>query len=74
MADVRLLDQAFDPAQEIGAFSAAHPQAGGIVSFLGQVRCGEGVEALELRAYLPLTLSGMETLAGEALARWPLDG
>lgn len=73
-ADVRLSDGPFDPAREIAGFAAAHPQAGGIASFLGQVRCGEGVEALELRHYAPLTLPGMEALAAEALARWPLDG
>jgi len=73
-ADVRLSDAPFDPACEIAAFAAGHPQAGGIASFLGQVRCGEGVEALELRHYAPLTLPGMEALAAEALSRWPLDG
>ena len=73
-ADVRLSDGLFDPSREIAAFAAAHPQAGGIASFLGQVRCGEGVEALELRHYAPLTLPGMEALAAEAQARWPLDG
>ena len=73
-ADVRLSDGPFDPAREIAAFAAAHPHAGGIASFIGQVRCGEGVEALELRHYAPLTLPGMEALAAEALSRWPLDG
>ena len=62
-ADVRLLVEPFDPAAELAAFSAAQPAAGGIVSFLGQVRCGGGVEALELRHYGPLTLPGMEALA-----------
>lgn len=72
--EARLIDGAFDPAHEIAAFAATHGQAGGIASFLGQVRCGEGVEALELRYYGPLTLPGMEVLAAEALERWPLDG
>ena len=76
-ADVRLLDAAFDPAAELAGFAAAHPQAGGIASFLGQVRTESGEEAvfeLELSAYPRLTLPGMEQLAGEALRRWPLDG
>ena len=38
--DVRLADAAFDPGAEITAFAAAHPGAGGVVSFLGQVRGG----------------------------------
>ena len=73
-AEVRLLDTVFDPAEELAAFTAAHAEAGGIVSFLGQVRDGGGVEALELRHYAPLTLPGMEALAEEAQRRWPMPG
>jgi molybdopterin synthase catalytic subunit len=73
-ADVRLLTAPFDPATELAAFSATHGGAGGVVSFLGQVRVGEGVEVLELQHYAPLTLPGMQDLAGTALARWPLEG
>lgn len=73
-ADVRLLEAGFDPALEIAAFGAAHAAAGGIASFIGQVRAGEGVEVLELQHYGPLTLPAMQQLAGDAIARWPLDG
>lgn len=73
-SDVRLAHGAFDPAAELASFASWHPAAGGIVSFLGQVRAGDGVEALELRHYGPLTLPGMETLAREVEARWTLDG
>jgi molybdopterin synthase catalytic subunit len=73
-ADVRLLTEAFDPAAELSAFTAARAAAGGIASFLGQVRSGSGVEALELRHYGPLTLPGMEALAAEAQRRWALEG
>jgi molybdopterin synthase catalytic subunit len=72
--EVRLLETPFDPATELATFTAAHGGAGGVVSFLGQVRVGEGVEALELQHYAPLTLPGMRDLARTALARWPLDG
>lgn len=72
--DVRLLDAPFDPAAELSAFTARHRRAGGVVSFLGQVREGDGVEALELRAYPPLTLPGMIALARSAAGRWVLDG
>lgn len=74
MADVRLLTQAFDPGAELAAFTAASPEAGGVVSFLGQVRAGGGVEALELRHYAPLTLPAMEALAVQVCGRWDLDG
>jgi molybdopterin synthase catalytic subunit len=71
---VRLELAPFDPAGELARFAAAHGAAGGIASFLGQVRAGEGVEMLELRHYAPLTLPGMQALADDARARWPLAG
>ncbi|KMS55159.1 molybdopterin converting factor [Novosphingobium barchaimii LL02] len=74
MSDVRLLTSSFDPAEELRAFTAALPMAGGIVSFLGQVREGGGIEALELRHYDPLTLPAMEGLAARVRVRWQLDG
>jgi molybdopterin synthase catalytic subunit len=74
MSDVRLALEPFDPGAEIAAFAAAHASAGGIVSFLGQVRAGEGVEALELRHFAPLTLPGMEALAQQVASRWSLAG
>ena len=73
-SDVRLLNAPFDPASELAAFNAAQRRAGGIVSFLGQVRGGEGTELLELRHYEPLTLPGMRELAAICSARWQLDG
>lgn len=73
-ADVRLLGEPFDPGDELAAFTTAHSAAGGVVTFLGQVRAGEGVEALELRHYAPLTLPGMQALVADAMARWPLEG
>ncbi len=72
--DVRLLVESFDPAEEIGLFAASHRGAGGIVSFIGQVRGDDSVEALELRHYDPLTLPAMRGLADEASARWSLEG
>jgi molybdopterin synthase catalytic subunit len=72
--DVRLLTQPFDPGSLVGPFSKAHPGLGGICSFVGEVRAGDAVEALELRHYAPLTLPGMEALADAALARFDLLG
>jgi molybdopterin synthase catalytic subunit len=77
-ATVRLLHETFDPAAEISRFTEVHPAAGGFVSFLGQVRAselgGDAVEALELTYYEPLTLPGMQDLAGQVMQRWSLDG
>ncbi|WP_395330448.1 molybdenum cofactor biosynthesis protein MoaE [Novosphingobium sp. BL-8H] len=73
-SDVRLLTESFDPAALLAAFTAAVPEAGGVVSFLGQVRAGEGVEALELRHYDPLTLPAMRGLAERVRGRWDIDG
>ncbi len=72
--DVRLLTAPFDPQAELARFSADRALAGGIVSFLGQVRGDASVEALELQYYEPLTLPGMESLADDAMGRWPLEG
>ena len=74
MAEVRLAAAPFDPAAELARFAAAFAEAGGVASFLGQVRGGDGVEALELSHYPPLTLPGMAELAASAEGRWPLSG
>lgn len=74
MSDVRLVSQTFDAGAELAAFTAAHPESGGIASFLGQVRSGDDVEALELRHYDPLTLPAMRGLAAKARRRWPVQG
>ncbi|MBT0669938.1 molybdenum cofactor biosynthesis protein MoaE [Novosphingobium profundi] len=73
-SDVRLLDAPFDAAATLAGFTSAQAAAGGIVSFLGQVRLDEGVEALELRHYEPLTRPAMEDLAAQVRARWALEG
>lgn len=74
MRDVRLLAAPFHPAAEAARLASACSEAGGIASFTGQVRGGEGVEALELTHYAPLTLPGMEALADGALTRFDLMG
>jgi len=73
-ADVRLAEQAFAPEAEVARFRTAHGDAGGVVSFVGQVRAGDDVEALELTHYAPLTLPGMQALAASTATRWALAG
>jgi len=74
MLDIRLLDVPFDPHAAAGRLAAATPDAGGITSFVGKVRAGGGVEALELSHYEPLTLPGMRDLAETARLRFNLMG
>ena len=72
--DVRLLDKGMSVGEALAAFNAAHSEAGGIATFLGKVRPDGDVHALELSHYEPLTLAGMEDLAGNARERFDLDG
>lgn len=74
MIDVRLLDKPFIPGLFIGPFTNAHPGLGGVCTFVGEVRGGGGIEALELSHYAPLTLPGMQALAESAVERFGLMG
>ena len=74
MIDVRLLTAPFNPGALIGPFTNAHPGLGGVCSFVGEVRGGGGVEALELSHYEPLTLPGMQALGETAIERFGLMG
>ena len=74
MRDIRILHGELSPGPAMTAFNAAHPEAGGFVSFVGRVRPDSYVEELELKHYAPLTLAGMEELADATLTRWALDG
>lgn len=74
MLDVRLLAQPFDPNVEIDRFARQIENAGGLATFVGKVRGGAGVEALELTHYEPLTLPGIQALASAASARFMIRG
>lgn len=74
MRDIRLLDQPFAPGLLIGPFTQSNPGLGGVCTFVGEVRHDQGVEALELTHYAPLTLPGMHDLADKAFARFDLMG
>lgn len=74
MRDIRLLTTPFMPGTLIGPFTNAHPGLGGVCTFVGEVRGGGGVQALELTHYEPLTLPGMHDLADRAFERFDLLG
>ena len=72
--DLRVLVQAADI--DIGA-ELARLEAlggGGIASFIGVVRGGGGVEALELEHHPGMTKPMMMRIAEQAAKRWPLLG
>lgn len=73
MRDARLVARSFSPAPPLAALRRACPDAGGIASYVGTVR-SEGVLALDLQHYGPMTLPGMESLAASAAERFALHG
>lgn len=77
MRDVRIAHRPFSSTEEFDRFHRMCGDAGGVVSFLGQVRREDGretVHALELRHFEPLTLPGMVQLAQQAIDLWSLTG
>ncbi len=71
---VRVLVQEadFDIGAELARLEALG--GGGVASFTGVVRGGDGLEALHLEAYPGMTQSALDGVAAEAKARWPLLG
>jgi molybdopterin synthase catalytic subunit len=73
---IRVQEQPFDPAAELGAFTeACGPEVGGIASFVGLVRDshqGVAVRAMTLEHYPGMTERKLAEIDTEAQARWPL--
>lgn len=72
MKRVVVQSEDFDVASELAALEALG--GGGIASFIGVVRGGGGLIALELEHYPAMTAAQMERIVDEAMARWPLLG
>ncbi len=70
----RVLVQAddFDVGAELARLEALG--GGGVASFTGVVRGGDGLEALHLEAYPGMTQRTLEEIAATAQARWSLLG
>lgn len=68
--DVRAED--FDAGAELARLEALG--GGGVASFTGVVRGGNGLVALELEHHPAMTRAMMTRIAEEACARWPLLG
>jgi molybdopterin synthase catalytic subunit len=73
---IRVMTEPFDAGAELAAFSARLPQAGAIVTFLGQVRGNDGaageVSAMTIEHYPGMTEKEMEAIEAEARRRWSL--
>lgn len=77
MARVSVQQDDFDPGAELSALTYGRTDIGAAVSFVGLVRDihgGDHVSALTLDHYPGMTERELEKIAGEACARWPLDG
>ena len=69
---VRVETGDIDVAAELARLEALG--GGGVASFTGIVRGGDGLTALELEHHPGITLSMMTQIAEQAAARWPLLG
>ena len=70
---IRVQAEAFDAGAELSRVASAAGGAGGIVSFTGIVRAGEGeVDALELDHYPEFTERAIEAIAADARDRFAL--
>ncbi|MET0678528.1 MAG: molybdenum cofactor biosynthesis protein MoaE [Bradyrhizobium sp.] len=76
-ATIRIQESDFDAAQEIAALSKGRTDIGAVVTFSGICRGsenGEPIAALTLEHYPGMAEAEIGRHAGEALARWPLQG
>ncbi len=72
MIQVTVTSEPLDVAGAMAALAGADATAGAVASFLGQVRGGDGVEALELHHYPSATQEALAHIADAARARWGL--
>jgi molybdopterin synthase catalytic subunit len=72
IVDVRVKEQDFDSAAELAMLEALG--GGGVASFTGVVRGGDGLRALVLEHYPGMTTRALTRIADQAAERWPLLG
>jgi molybdopterin synthase catalytic subunit len=72
MRRVLVQTEDFDPGGELAALGGLG--SGGVASFVGHVRGGDGLIAMTLEHYPAMTVAALDALAKEAAARWSLDG
>lgn len=72
---VRVQEQDFDVGEEITRLRLQYPQAGAVVSFMGQVRDlndGQSVASLKLEHYPGMTEKSLAAIVEQARQRWPI--
>lgn len=69
---VRILPEVMDPAASLAELCGRDSEAGAISSFIGQVRSGDDLIALELEHYPGVTEAALEGIAQAAMQRWSL--
>ncbi len=74
-ATIAIQAEPFDVAAEIARMEAGRTDIGAVVSFTGYTRDEGGrLAALELEHYPGMAEAEIARVAGEAEARWPLEG
>lgn len=72
---IRIQTADFDVGEEIAGLSSGRKDIGAVVTFTGLCRDEAGkLSALELEHYPGMAEAEMQRIAGEACARWPLQG
>jgi len=72
---VRVQEEDFDVGEEITRLRLQYPQAGAVVSFMGQVRDlndGQSVASLKLEHYPGMTEKSLAAIVEQARQRWPI--
>ena len=69
----RVQDAPFDAGAELTAFTSGRTDLGAVVTFTGVVRDDTGtLKFLEIEHYPGMTLSAIEKIEAQAIARWTL--
>ncbi len=69
---VKVQTESFDPGALLNALTGQDSSCGAVASFIGQVRGGDDLVALELEHYPGVTEQALGRIAGEAVRRWSL--
>jgi molybdopterin synthase catalytic subunit len=79
--DIRVQEQGFDAGAELSRFLARNPRAGGVASFVGQMRDFRGLDrahgapltGMTLEHYAGMAERQLADVVAEAQRRWPVE-